>query len=239
MTESLHPSVLLSYTQPLTYSRITSIEDPLFRGMHDLMSRIFPKEEVLAFDLWREPLEDPAIHVYVAVHEGQVVGATEYRYVEHLNVAMTDFTIIGQQALGIGRFLFEQRETDLNRLAAEAGNQLLGMFAEIYDPYQVEDAAFGGVMTMNPYVRREVLSHMGYERLDFSYVHPSWENDGSAVSGLDFGFLPMDHRISALPASLIVQFLEWYYRVLPNKPQAWLDMIEDLRQRDYITLQPL
>ena len=44
---------------------------------------------------------------------------------------------------------------------------------------------------MDPYVRREVLSHLGYKRLDFPYVHPSWNNDGEAVTGLDLCFLPM------------------------------------------------
>ncbi|MGZ9584545.1 GNAT family N-acetyltransferase [Paenibacillus marinisediminis] len=223
----------------MSYVRITSIEDPLFRKMHNLMGSIFPKEEVLAYDLWREPLEDPSIHVYVAVYEDEVVGATEYRYVEHLEVAMTDFTIIGRPGLGIGRFLFKERERDLVRLAAAAGTRLIGMFAEIYDPYHVQNADFGGVMTMNPYVRREVLSHLGYERLDFPYVHPSWENDGAAVSGLDFGFMPMLGEQDSVPASLVVDFLQWYYRVLPNKPQAWLDMVDDLGQRDLITLKPL
>lgn len=43
----------------MEYRRITSIEDPLFKKMHQLMQNVFPPEEVLAFDLWKEPLEDP------------------------------------------------------------------------------------------------------------------------------------------------------------------------------------
>lgn len=123
----------MSMTQ-LRYVRIQSIEDPLFAHMHALMGRIFPKEEVLEFDLWREPLEDPDIRVFVAVLDGRVVGATEYRYVEALQVAMTDFTIIGEPGLGIGRFLYKQRERDVLSMAEAAGKPLIGMFAEIYDP---------------------------------------------------------------------------------------------------------
>jgi hypothetical protein len=223
----------------MEYRRITSIQDPLFKKMHQLMQNVFPPEEVLKFDLWREPLEDPGIRVCVAVHEGNVVGATEYRYYVDLNVAMTDFTIIAQPGLGIGRFLAQKRLEDLNAWAKANGKQLFGMFAEIYDPYRVEHFEFGGIKPMDPYVRREVLSHLGYKRLDFPYVHPSWKNDGEAVIGLDLCFLPMDENVGELPAELIVKFLRRYYSVLSNKPRAWYEMIENLEAKDTVTLLPI
>ena len=102
----------------MDYVRITHIDDPLFAEMHQLMGRIFPAEEVLKFELWREPLEDPGIRVFVAVHEGSVVGATEYRYYEDDNVAMTDFTIIGEPGLGIGPFLAQHRQQDPHEAGA-------------------------------------------------------------------------------------------------------------------------
>lgn len=223
----------------MEYRRITSIEDPLFQKMHQLMQEVFPPEEVLAFDLWKEPLEDPVIRVFVAVHEGEVVGATEYRYYADLNVAMTDFTIIGKPGLGIGRFLFQKRQEDLISLAAESGNQLYGMFAEIYDPYRAEHHEFGGIKPMDPFVRREVLSHLGYKRLDFPYVHPSWKNDGVAVTGLDLCFLPMNDSVHELPAELIVKFLRRYYSVLPNKPESWHEMMDQLEAKDTAALLPM
>ncbi|MGG1878605.1 GNAT family N-acetyltransferase [Paenibacillus cisolokensis] len=223
----------------MEYIRITSIADPLFRKMHNLMQEVFPPEEVLEFSLWKEPLEDPGIRVFVAVHEGEVVGTTEYRYYEDWNVAMTDFTIVGREGLGIGRFLTQQRLKDLNRLAAENGKELFGMFAEIYDPYRVQDYEFGGVKPMDPFVRREVLSHLGYKRTDIDYVHPSWNNDGEAVTGLDLCFMPSDDELQELPAELIVHFLKRYYAVLPEKPQAWTEMVAKLEQRDKVALLPL
>lgn len=222
----------------MEYRRITSIEDPLFAKMHRLMQEVFPPEEVLAFDLWKEPLEDPGIRVFVAVREDEVVGATEYRYYEDFNVAMTDFTIIGKPGLGIGRFLYQKRQKDLAALAAESGNQLFGMFAEIYDPYRVEDHEFGGVKPMDPFVRREVLSHLGYKRIDFPYVHPSWNNDGEAVAGLDLCFQPTNDELSELQTELIVKFLRRYYSVLPNKPKEWLEMIEQLEAKNSVALLP-
>lgn len=222
----------------MEYRRIRSIDDPLFADMHRLMQQVFPPEEVLEFSLWKVPLEDPGIRVFVAVHEGQVVGTTEYRYYEDFNVAMTDFTIVGCEGLGIGRFLATKRLQDLQSLAEANGKQFDGMFAEIYDPYRVGNHEFGGIKTMDPYVRREVLSHLGYERLDFSYVHPSWNNDGEAVTGLDLCFLPMKGQ-QELPAGLIVQFLQRYYSVLSNKPQAWLDMVDGLAIRDRVKLFPI
>lgn len=222
----------------MEYIRITSIDDPLFEQMHQLMQNIFPPEEVLEFELWREPLEDPGIRVFVAVHEGKVVGATEYRYYEDFNVAMTDFTIIGEAGLGIGPFLANKRADDLKALAEANGKQLFGMFAEIYDPYRVEHYEFGGVKPMDPYVRREVLSHLGYRRLDFPYVHPSWNNDGEAVEGLDLSFLTIDPEVNEIKAELVVAFLKRYYTVLPNKPQKWLDMIAGLETKETVALKP-
>lgn len=223
----------------MEYSRITSIQDPLFKQMHQLMQEVFPPEEVLEFSLWKEPLEDPGIRVFAAVYEGNVVGATEYRYYDDVNVAMTDFTIIGRPGLGIGRFLAERRLEDLNTLAKDNGKQLYGMFAEIYDPYKVEHHEFGGVKPMDPYVRREVLSHLGYKRLDFPYVHPSWNNDGEAVTGLDLCFLPMSDHLNELPAELVVKFLKRYYAVLSNKPKAWNEMIANLQLKDTVALMPI
>lgn len=223
----------------MQYIRIASIDDPLFARMHRLMQEVFPPEEVLAFDLWKEPLEDPGIRVFVAVHEGEVVGATEYRYYADLNVAMTDFTIIGREGLGIGRFLALERQKDLNALAAAQGKQLYGMFAEIYDPYRVENHEFGRIKPMDPFVRREVLSHLGYKRIDFPYVHPSWQNDGEAVSGLDLCFLPTNEDQDSLEADLIVTFLTRYYAVLPQKPQAWVEMVERLSGMDRVPLRPI
>lgn len=223
----------------MEYVRITGIDDPLFRSMHRLMQQVFPPEEVLAFELWKEPLEDPGIRVFVAVENGEVVGATEYRYYPDFNVAMTDFTIIGQPGLGIGRFLSIRRQHDLDSLAAKEGKRLLGMFAEIYDPYRVQDHAFGGIKPMDPFVRREVLSHLGYKRLDIEYVHPSWSNDGEAVTGLDLCFLPYDEQLTSLPAELVVRFLQRYYAVLPNKPEAWHRMIDRLIAAETVALLPI
>lgn len=223
----------------MEYKRITNITDPLFSKLHQLLGEVFPPEEVLEFNLWKEPLEDPGIRVFVAVHEGEVVGATEYRYYPQWNIAMTDFTIIGRPGLSIGRFLARNRENDLHSLAKENGQVLFGMFAEIYNPYEKEDFDFGGVKPMNPFVRREVLSHLGYKKIDFPYVHPSWKNDGEAVKGLDFCFMPIDENVTEIPTSLVADFLKEYYSVLPNKPQEWIQMIADLQLKETVRLLPI
>lgn len=223
----------------LTYHRITTIQDEHFPALHQLLGTIFPPEEVLAYDLWKEPLEDASIHVYVALHEGKVVGSTEYRYYPQLRVAMTDFTIIGEPNLGIGRFLLRQREEDLKKLAEQSNTQSIGMFAEVYDPFRAQIHEFGGVSPMNPIVRREVLSHIGYKRINFPYVHPSWDHEGNAVTELDLCFLPADENLNQLPAKLVADFLEIYYAALPNKPQQWLDMVASLKNETEVALQPL
>jgi hypothetical protein len=136
-------------------------------------------------------------------------------------------------------FLAQNRLSDLQRLAKENGEMLFGMFAEIYDPYRVEQHEFGGVKVMDPYLRREVLSHLGYKRIDISYIHPSWENNGEAVTGLDLCFMPMDDNLDSLPASLVKDFLTTYYSILSNKPEEWLEMISRLGDKGEVTLLPL
>lgn len=223
----------------MEYIRIEKVEDPLFAKMHALMGSIFPPEEVLDFPLWAEPLKDQGLRVYVAVHEGEVVGATEYRYYPEMRVAMTDFTIIGREGLGVGPFLVKRRSADLADWVARTEGPMLGMFAEIYNPYLAEDLGFGGVKPMNPYVRREVLSHLGYRRLDMAYVHPSWQGDGEAVGGLDLGFLPAEESMESVPGALIARFLRTYYEPLNPKPAAWHEMIEAVEGRASIPLLPL
>ncbi|MEK0313946.1 GNAT family N-acetyltransferase [Cohnella sp. 56] len=224
----------------MEYRKIESIDDAYFAKMHELMGRVFPPEEVLAFELWREPLLDPTIQVYVAVLDGEVVGATEYRYRPEFAVAMTDFTIVGRAGLGIGRFLLVQREAHLKRLEAESGVPMLGMFAEIYDPAQLDEGETAGpVGPMHPAVRREVLSHLGFKRLELAYVHPSWDHEGKAVTGLDLCFRPTDDELSELPASLAAGFLRWYYAALPNKPEAWETMVAGLQRQERVRLLPI
>ncbi|MBL0387000.1 GNAT family N-acetyltransferase [Tumebacillus sp. ITR2] len=223
----------------MDYTRITSIEDPLFKQLHNLMKEVFPPEEVLAYEDWAEPLQDPGIRVFVAVEDGEVVGITEYRYYEDMQVAMTDFTIVGREGRGIGPFLAKKRQEDLFAVVQAAGRELIGMFAEIYNPYLVKDYEFGGLMVMNPFVRREVLSHLGYRKLDLDYVHPSWQQDGEAVHGLDLCFLTYREGMNELPAELVSRFLKTYYTALPDKPQEWYSMVEKLEQRDTVQLLPI
>ncbi|WNS47038.1 GNAT family N-acetyltransferase [Paenibacillus sp. MMS20-IR301] len=222
----------------MEYRRITSLADPLFGQVHNMLAEVFPPEEVLEYSLWKEPLEDPGIRVFAAVQDGTVVGTTEYRYYADWNVAMTDFTIIGREGLGVGRFLAQNRLQDLQKLAADNHAELLGMFAEIYDPYRVA-YDFGGIKPMDPFVRREVLSHLGYKRIDFPYVHPSWQGDGEAVSGLDLCFMPGSEDVEEIGAGLVADFLTRYYAVLKDKPDAWTSMVEQLRTRDKLALLPL
>ncbi|GGD63746.1 GNAT family N-acetyltransferase [Paenibacillus nasutitermitis] len=222
----------------MEYIRVQSIKDPLFVKMHQLMQVVFPPEEVYAFEKWEGPLQDGGIHVYTAVEGDEVVGATEYRYYSGMRVAMTDFTIIGKANSGVGRFLLRSREKHLARLAKESGTKSIGMFAEIYNP-QTVDYSFGGIAPMNPHIRREVLSHIGYKRLDFPYLHPSWQENGEAVDGLDLCFLPQDEELGELPSALVAEFLTTYYSALPDKPAEWQKMIDNLKKQETIALKPI
>ncbi|WP_046176337.1 hypothetical protein [Domibacillus indicus] len=223
----------------MEYIRVNSIEDSMFDRLHKTMQAVFPPEEVLEYDLWAEPLKDPSIRVFLAVENEEVAGITEYRYSKKLNIAMTDFTIILKEGLGVGPFLAKKRHEDLMKLSQEHNLDLIGMFAEIYDPYRMTNHSFAGIKVMDPIVRREVLSHLGYMRLDFSYVHPAWTNEGEAVTNLDLCFQPFKENIDSLKASFVRDFIVDYYSVLSNKPKEWNEMVEKLGNRDRIDLKPL
>jgi hypothetical protein len=223
----------------MDYVQITSIDDPNFTAMHRLMGEVFPAEEVLEASAWAGPLQDASIRVFAAVHEGEVVGATEYRFYPNMRVAMTDFTIIGREGLGIGPFLARNRQQDLFRIVKERGSSVIGMFAEIYNPYLMENHSFGGIKPMNPFVRREVLAHLGYRKLDFTYVHPSWQQDGEGVHELDLCFLAYEENLTELPSGLVSEFLRTYYAILEHKPEAWFEMIDQLESRETVVLQPI
>ncbi|MNT57580.1 hypothetical protein D3C72_1949560 [compost metagenome] len=51
--------------------------------------------------------------------------------------------------------------------------------------------------------------------------------------------MPADDSLDEVPASLVVDFLTRYYTVLPNKPKAWVDMIDRLKEKDTVSLLPL
>ena len=88
-------------------------------------------------------------------------------------------------------------------------------------------------------MRREVLAHLGYRRLDMDYVHPSWQGDGEAVGGLNLGFLSSDESVDSVPGALIGRFLRTYYDILNPKPAAWTEMVEAVERRDRVALLPL
>ncbi len=222
----------------MEYVQIKGIEDPLFPKMHKLMQNVFPAEEVLEYELWSGPLQDPTIRMFVAVENGEVVGATEYRFYADRRLSMTDFTMIGREQLGVGPFLAKKRNEDLQQLCKEHGIELIGVFAEIYNPYRVGNHDFGGVKAMDPFVRREVLAHLGFKRLDFTYVHPSWTNDGEAVTELDFCFLPFGEE-RFLTGEFVANFLKMYYAILSEKPEAWTKMVTDLETTNKVELLPL
>ncbi len=223
----------------MDYVRITSVNDPHFKNIHYLMQTVFPPEEMLPIDSWKDPIEDGTIRVCVALHEERIVGATEYRYYPDLNVAIADFTIIGEPGVGAGRFLFLQRQHDIRTWAEQYKNVPLGMFTEVFDPYHGAKHASGGIPVMDPVVRREVLSHLGFKRCNFPYVHPSWKGNGEPISGLDLCFLPTDDAMEVLPSDLVANFLTRYYAVLSNKPAEWRTMVVQLRTRVSVPLVPL
>jgi hypothetical protein len=85
---------------------------------------------------------------------------------------MTDFTIVGQSGRGIGPFLAMRRLEHLHLLARENSSVLLGMFAGVYRHQDMSHLTFSDNPAMHPFVRREVLAHLGLPGSGFCLCTP-------------------------------------------------------------------
>jgi Acetyltransferase (GNAT) family len=186
------------------------------RAAHRLLTRIFPRAEMLPRSAWVHVMRERAAgvwtdlnwHLFVARHQGRIVGAATGTYLGHINVGLIGYVAVGSAArsAGIGprlrwalRLAFER---DANRLRSRPLRALVGE-----------------VRPDNPWLRR-LVGH-GAIALDLPYFQPSLRRRSAEVP-LVLYYQPLLANRASLPAREVRQLLYaiWRRAYRVSKPLA-------------------
>ncbi|HJQ64919.1 MAG TPA: GNAT family N-acetyltransferase [Gemmatimonadales bacterium] len=142
--------------------------DPSFRPAHRLLTRVFPRAEMLPLRAWVHVLEehdagvwsDINWHLFVAERDGRTVGAATGTYLGNVNVGLIGYIALQAsiRSLGVGPHLRWALRLAFERDARRLRDRPLG-------------AVVGEVAPDNPWLRR-LVGH-GAIPLDVPYVQPS------------------------------------------------------------------
>ena len=152
----------------LTIREVESAEDPGFKAAHTLLTRTFPRRELLSRGEWADVMRernaglwtDLNWHLLVAIRRDRVVGTASGSYVGNRNAGMVGYIAVlpAERGHGVGqrlrRALHEAFEADARRVH---GRRLT--------------AIIGEVRPDNPWLRH-IVRHNGAIALDFPYHQP-------------------------------------------------------------------
>jgi hypothetical protein len=189
----------------LRIREIRSVTDVALRRAHRLLTRNFPRAEMLPLSAWVHVLEERAAgvwtdlnwHLFVAEH-GRMVGAATGTYLGNVNAGLIGYIAVGSatRTLGIGpklrwalRLAFER---DARRLRGRPLKALVGE-----------------VRPDNPWLRR--LVRLGAIALDLPYFQPSLRRREAEVP-LVLYYQPLHVRRSSLPTPEVRQLLYTIWR---------------------------
>lgn len=213
--------------------------DAAFRPAFRLLSRAFPRAELLPRRAWVQVMRERRAglwsdlnwHLFVAVRGTRVVGVGSGSYLGNLNVGVIGYIAVVPKArsLGIGprlrlalQLAFERDARRIRRAALEA--------------------LVGEVRADNPWLRHLVRRRAAIA-LDFPYVQPSLHGRERAVP-LVLYYQPLRGPRASVPARAVRQLLYtmWrrMYRVAnPLSHPAFRRMVRSLRDRERIGRRPL
>lgn len=190
----------------LTIREITDPRDPAMGAAYRLLTRIFPRAEMLPRSAWMDVMRERAAgvwtdlnwHLFVARHQGRIVGAATGTYLGHINIGLIGYVAVGPAARssGIGPrlrwALHLAFERDANRLRSRPLKALVGE-----------------VRPDNPWLRR-LVGH-GAIALDLPYFQPSLRRRGPEVP-LVLYYQPLLADRVSLPAKEVRRLLYAIWR---------------------------
>lgn len=189
---------------------IRSATDAALRRAHRMLTRIFPRAEMLPLSAWKHVLEERETGVwtdlnwhllvadYIAATRARLVGAATGTYLGNVNVGLIGYVAVGSasRALGIGprlrwalRLAFER---DAQRLRARPLKALVGE-----------------VRPDNPWLRR--LVRHGAIALDVPYYQPSLRRREKEVP-LVLYYQPLHMRRTSLPVAEVRRLIYTIWR---------------------------
>jgi hypothetical protein len=197
-------------TTGLHIREIRDVTDAALRRAHQLLTRIFPRSEMLPLSAWKHVLEERQAgvwtdlnwHLFVAEHvaagHGRLVGAATGTYLGNVNVGLIGYVAVGSAArsLGIGPRLRWALRLAFERDALRLRSRPL-------------KALVGEVRPDNPWLRRLVVH--GAIALDLPYFQPSLRRSDEEVP-LVLYFQPLHQRRTSLPAAEVRRLLYTIWR---------------------------
>lgn len=187
--------------------------DSAFRSAYRLLTRIFPRAEMLPRTAWEHVLKerdagvwtDLNWHLLVAEYDGKVVGAATGSYLGNVEVGLIGYIAVDKAARSFG--VGPRLRWGL-RLAFERDARWLGR--------RPLKAIVGEVRRDNPWLRS--LVGRGAIALDFPYYQPSLRRRGKAVPLVLYYQALGVSRIS-LPATEVRRLLYTIWRRAYRVPQ--------------------
>lgn len=190
----------------LRIREIHATTDPAFRSSHRLLTRIFPRAEMLPRTAWEHVLQerdagvwtDLNWHLLAAEHDGRLVGAATGSYLGNVDVGLIGYIAVREaaRALGVGPRLRWGLRLAFERDAKKLRHRPL-------------KALVGEVRQDNPWLRS--LVGRGAIAFDLTYYQPSLRRSGKTVP-LVLYYQPLDVSRSSLPAADVRRLLYTIWR---------------------------
>ena|SRR5579864_7935606 len=213
-------------------SEIADAGDPRVAEVARLLQRTFADPNtVLGEDRMREFLTDrraSRFHILVAESDRVVVGCSVFSYVPASRCGFSEYLVVDQslRKTGLGRQLFDARKAILDN---DAEGACRGLFIEVDSPVRTPPELLAAE-TMDARERLRIFTHLGFRKVDLSYVQPPLRPAGETVDYLDLLFAPWTPlRLNQIPSTWVLQTLEVIWSAWA--PQTYATYLVQLRQQ--------
>jgi len=196
--------------------------DPLVRSVADLLLEVFADPNtVLGADRLREFLASSAaerkFNILALSDNQRLAGATVFSYVPRSNCGFSEYLVLrgAERARGLGRMLINARRTRLEADARAAGFEACnGLFIEADNPDRTPTPLLQAERetAIDAVERLRMFGHLGFFRVDFTYVQPPLAAGKTAVDYLDLLFAPFSGSMREVPANWVIDTLTPVWR---------------------------
>lgn len=143
---------------------------------------------------------------------GAVLGGVAFSYVPATNCGFSEYLVTrkAQHGQGIGRRLFDARRAILDAQAGQAGQTACrGLFIEVDSPLRTPANLLEQEResAIDAETRLRIFAHLGFWRVDMTYVQPPLGEGKEPVSYLDLLFAPWSDEVRSagrVPAEWVV-----------------------------------
>ena len=186
--------------EAVTIRRLAEPADPALGAFSDLLHATFADPDtVLELERMQHfvvhPQPDRAFSIIVAEAQGVVLGGALFSYVPATNCGFSEYLVArkAEHGQGIGRRLFDARRAILDAQARQAGQTACrGLFIEVDNPRRTPANLLEQERetAIDAETRLRIFAHLGFWRVDMTYVQPPLGAGKQPVRYLDLLFAP-------------------------------------------------